>query len=112
MLPSRIRISKRATDHLKTLKARTKLTPNVLSRIALAVSLRKGARSVREVKLDGSEFNLPTLFGDQALLYECLLRQMHGQLNPKKAQMLIAWHIEQGVEELRKVKNAADLLAL
>src|SRR5437868_1986794 len=75
MLPNRLRVSKQATDSLKQLKSRTGLTPNLLCRMAMTLSLEEGvAGGQRKTDLDGSEFNLPTLLGDHALAYECLIR--------------------------------------
>src|SRR5438093_12246246 len=99
MLPKRLRISKSATDTLKLLKARTGLTPNIICRIALVMSLEDGKTGgQRQVDQAGSEFNAPTLFGEFGLLFEALLRQAHGVLDPKACANVIAAHIDNGLE--------------
>ena len=111
MLPKRLRISKTATDNLKMLKSRTGVTPNILCRMALLLSLEDGPiggrRTVDEL---GSEFNAPTLFGEFAFLFEALLRQVHGQVDTKEAASIIMSHIDDGIERLRKSRSLGDLL--
>jgi DNA sulfur modification protein DndE len=90
VLPNRFRISRRATETLKQIKGRTGLTPNILCRIALVLSLQDGAKGGKtDVDLDGSEFNTPTLFGDYRLVYESVIRQVHGPLKPKDVQRVV-----------------------
>jgi DNA sulfur modification protein DndE len=102
MLPSRYRISIRATRVLTNLRAPTGLTPNVLCRVALLFSLQHGKEGgLKHLKLDGSEFNAPTLFGEHALAYEVILRSLHGDLPPRRMVEVVASHIEDGVDQLR-----------
>jgi DNA sulfur modification protein DndE len=111
MLPKRLRISKLATDNLKVLKSRTGLTPNIICRMALLLSLEEGAGGGRRMTEDlGSEFNAPTLFGEFAFLFEALLRQVHGQLDVKDCTSIIVSHIDNGIERLRKSRSLGDLL--
>jgi DNA sulfur modification protein DndE len=111
MLPKRLRISKSATDYLKVLKARTGLTPNVVCRIALLMSLEEGPRGgSRTVEELGSELNAPTLFGEFANLFEALIRQVHGTLDTKDCTAVIISHIDDGIERLRKSRTLPDLL--
>jgi DNA sulfur modification protein DndE len=113
MLPNRFRISKRSTDVLKMIKGRTGVTPNILCRMALALSLRQGASAGdKDVDLEGSEFNMSTLFGDHHLVYEVLVQQVHGALSPKEVQRVVAAHIDSGVDQLRRVRSLGDLLTL
>jgi DNA sulfur modification protein DndE len=112
MLPNRVRISKRATDLLKQIKSKTGVTPNILCRIALALSLEENHNANPEgTDLNGSEFNLPTLLGDATSLYEALMRQFHGNLNAKEAQLILAAHVDNGVDKLKRAKSVVDLLA-
>jgi len=62
MLPNRVYISKRATDLLKQIKGKTGVTPNILCRMALTLSLEEShIANPDNTDLNGSEFNLPTL---------------------------------------------------
>lgn len=111
MLPKRIRISKNATEILKLLKARTGLTPNITCRIALMVSLEDGPRGgEREVDQTGSEFNAPTLYGEFGTLFDCMIREVHGTLDTKGVGTVIASHIDNGLDRLRKTKNILELV--
>jgi DNA sulfur modification protein DndE len=111
MLPNRMRISKVATDNLKLLKGRTGLTPNIVCRMALLVSLEDGPRGgQRTIEQVGSEFNGPTLFGEFGLLFEALIRQVHGKLDTKQCASVIASHIDDGLERLRKSRSLLDLV--
>ncbi len=111
MLPKRVRISKAATETLKLLKARTGLTPNITCRIALILSLKDGPRGgEREVDQIGSEFNAPTLYGEFGTLFDCMIREVHGALDTKAIGTVIASHIDNGLDRLRKAKNILDLV--
>jgi DNA sulfur modification protein DndE len=111
MLPKRVRISKGATETLKLLKARTGLTPNITCRIALILSLENGPRGgEREVDQTGSEFNAPTLYGEFGNLFDCLIREVHGALDTKAIGVVIASHIDNGLDSLRKTKNILELV--
>jgi len=102
MLPNRFRISSRASKALGSLKTATGLTPNILCRYAFALSIKDGKKGgLKELVLDGSEFNMPTLFGEHALAYECLLRHVHGEMPGKRIVEIVASHIEDGVDMLR-----------
>ena len=111
MLPKRMKISKASADSLKVLKSRTGLTPNLICRMALLLSIEDGERGGhRACDQDGNEFNSSTLFGDHGLLFECLLRELHGELDAKTCAAAIAGHIEVGLDRLRKSKNLLELI--
>lgn len=111
MLPKRMRISKSSAETLKLIKGRTGVTPNLVCRIALLMSLEDDSRGgSKQCDQDGSEFNAPTLFGEHGLLFECLLREVHGPLDSKQCAAAIASHIEVGLDRLRKAKNLLELI--
>jgi DNA sulfur modification protein DndE len=111
MLPKRLHISQGATDKLRILKGRTGLTPNIICRIALVLSLNDGAKGgKRKTDMSGSEFNIATLFGEQAGVFEALLKQVHGLLDHKLVGQIIASHIDDGLQRLTKAKSLIDLV--
>lgn len=111
MLPNRIHVSRRAAETLKILKGRTGVTPNLICRMALTLSLREGpAGADKAGDLSGSEFNLPTLLGTDPAAYEALLRWVHPDLPDTEVQRVVAGHIENGLEELRKARNLLELI--
>lgn len=108
--PNRFRVTKTASDTLKLLKARTGVTPNILCRLALVLSLEQGKPTSRKPgELDGNEFNTPTLFGEHVQVYDSLIRQVHGELDAKQYTLAVAWHIEKGLEQLKRCKTLIDL---
>src|SRR5688572_28089636 len=105
MLPNRFRISSKATRTLGNLKASTGVTPNILCRFAFMFSVRNGAQGgLKQLALDGSEFNLSTLLGEHAVAYECILKALHGELDAKRCAEVVASHIEDGLDQLRTHK--------
>ena len=73
---NRIRVSADATNKLKVLKARTGLTPNVLCRLALTLSLSEsGLPNTASYDEQGQEFNRYTLTGEWDQLFIALLKE-------------------------------------
>jgi DNA sulfur modification protein DndE len=113
VFPNRIHISARATELLKQVKARTGVTPNILCRIALMLSLEEKHKANTAITdLNGQEFNIPTLFGEFMEIYQGVLKQVYGDLSPKDLQLIIAAHIDHGTDKLRHVKTLSDLLKI
>lgn len=72
---SKIRISADATSKLRSLRQRTGLTPNLLCRVALMLSLEEGPIGSQPAPdEDGTEFNAYTLTGEYDGLFIALLR--------------------------------------
>lgn len=116
----KLNVTADATNKLRALKARTSLTPNILARIGLALSLEEPGRPIPEnYPADGMEFNSYTLLGPYSELIAALLKQrvmddgydsydsetMNGQLRA---------HVNRGVSllypRLRNIEDLADLL--
>jgi len=73
---NRIRISVDATNKLRTLKARTGLTPNFLCRLAFTLSLNEpGIPDPHVYDENGQEFNRYTLTGEYDQLFISLLKE-------------------------------------
>ena len=110
MLPNRFKMTHGCSENLKLLKARTGVTPNIMCRLGLMLSLQRGATAgERVLELDGVELNAHTLFGDDIQVYETLLRQIHGDIDGKDIAKVIAAHVDYGVEELKKCKTLLEL---
>ena len=76
MRVNRIRLSNEASERLKHLKARTGLTPNILSRIGFCLSLADPAiPSPDRYPEEDREFNRYTLLGEWDDLFVALLKQ-------------------------------------
>lgn len=116
---SKLKISKDATSRLRSLKQKTRITPNLLCRYALMRSLEDGP--LGDVPLpdqDGQEFNAYTLTGELTELLLALVRSVEEQSTqePLPDDQLIArvrGHIHRGVGMLSvRVRTPADLLLL
>lgn len=73
---NRIRVSSEATQRLGILKGRTGLTPNILCRLALCLSLNEPGLPDRD-RYDehGQEFNRYTLTGEWDQLFIAILKE-------------------------------------
>jgi DNA sulfur modification protein DndE len=110
MLPSRLKIPADLTDVLKQLKGRTGVSPNILCRMALMLSLREGRRDTHQQKdLNGLELHSSTLFGDHLGLYECSLRQVYGEIPVAQIEQVLAQHISDGLMRIRAARSVSDL---
>src|SRR3989304_3330908 len=111
---NRIRISKAATVRLSMLKGRTGLTPNILCRIGLCLSLSDPSiPDPQRFDENGQEFNRYTLTGEWdtffiALLKERLLKD--GLDLDKNLLPQFRAHLNRGAITLfDKVKDLGDL---
>ncbi|QTC90322.1 DNA sulfur modification protein DndE [Brevundimonas goettingensis] len=117
---SKLRISADATSKLRSLRQRTGVTPNLLCRMALMVSLEQGALGpIKAPDEDGSEFNAYTLTGEYGALFAALLRWVEeGErpVEPLSNEALLdrlRGHIHRGVGALSvRAKSPVDILRL
>lgn len=117
---TKLKISDDATSKLRSLRNRTQLTPNLLCRMALAISLEMGALRLDEIGAandNGQEFNAYTLFGaDQAIFITMLRLVEYGgsaESSAADAILRICGHIDRGVSLLAvRIKSPADAAQL
>lgn len=100
---TRVRFSKAADVHLRTLATRTQLRPNVLCRAALAISLEaEGWPQAPDLsEMSSREINRGTLFGNLEGIYLALIRQRReecGQSDDPDEAILA--HLHRGVAVL------------
>ena len=111
---TKIFLSADNTQKVRTMKGRTGITPNILCRFALALSLRDpGVPDPASFANDGMEFNRYTLLGPHEVLMLALVRQrcLNDGLDPydELAEQLRA-HINRGIGILYpRLKNLSDL---
>lgn len=114
---SKLKISSEATTRLRMLKQRTGLTPNLLCRIALMMSLEEGPLgNIPLPNEDGSEFNAYTLTGENTDLFLSLLRYVEdNQAEPLENKVLLdcmRGHIHRGVGAMSvRYKSSESLIA-
>jgi DNA sulfur modification protein DndE len=114
---NKIKLTKEASDRLKQLKARTGLTPNILSRIGFCLSLADPTiPNPEDYPEEDREFNRYTLLGEWDALYVALLRQRiaEDKLDTTADEInVFRAHINRGVMTLsRQVKSLSDLVTL
>lgn len=101
----RLRTNTKTAEILKSLQSTTNLTPNILSRLAISLSLLDPSMP-DPVQSDnnGLEFNRNTLTGDQDYFYKVLICQ-HANRPVKEEEYfpnLFNAHLTRGVELLEQ----------
>lgn len=111
---NKIHVSQKATKYFPHLKGRTGLTPNILCRMALCLSISDP--SVPNGRMDdekGQEFSRYTLLGEWDSFYIALLRErlIRDRLDPDKDLMpQFKAHLNRGVAMLfSRVKDLSDV---
>lgn len=116
---NKVRISADAESRLRSLRQRTGLTPNLLCRMAIMLSLEDGPVGPGTVTDEiGSEFNAYTLTGEHIGLITAMLRLVEegedGHRLPEDDLIIrLRAHIHRGVATLSvRAKSPADVAAL
>lgn len=115
---NRIWIGQQVDVRLRTLKARTGLTPNLLCRLAFCLSLTEPGVPDPQLYADGQvrEFNRFTLTGQYDLLFFSLLRERLAQdnLDPEtELEDQFKAHLSRGVVLLhQRIRSLRDLEGL
>lgn len=116
---SKLKISTDATSRLRSLRQRTGLTPNLLCRLAVMLSLEEGP--LGEMPLpdeEGMEFNAYTLTGDYNSLIGAMLRFVEQSaaaepLSEEDVLVRFRAHIHRGVGTLSvRTRSPADVARL
>lgn len=114
-LPARIHLSKKVTDKFRMIKANTGVSPNILCRIAISLSLESETSIVNAgvTDNDGQELNRDVLFGDLSQVYEGLIKQFVFNNNiESELRDVIVSLIEMGAHKMAHIKKVDELLKL
>lgn len=108
----RLKTTEKTATSLKSLHARTGLTPNILARIAIGLSLLD-PNQPEEVHSEskGIEFNRNTLTGENDYFYKALIRQHANRNIPEEEYFpgVFNNHLTRGVELLeQEYKHAGN----
>lgn len=113
---NKIKVSTEATDRLRLLKSRTKLTPNILCRLGFCLSINESsAPDPSRYPEEGQEFNRYTLLGEWDDYYIALLKQKMSTdgVDMKSMEDQFRAHVNRGVISLSKlVKSVPDIARL
>jgi DNA sulfur modification protein DndE len=115
MLPLRgMKLPKETEDQLRKLKLRTKVTPNVASRIAFFISVESNFRYQDDtIKLDGGlTLDKITWLGELTLAIEATLKMLYPNLAGKELEKAWASHVEHGIKSFRMTKSLQNLVSL
>jgi DNA sulfur modification protein DndE len=113
---NKLKISADATSKLRYMRQRTQVTPNLLCRMAVMLSLEEGPVSTPAPDEQGQEFNAYTLTGEYNGLIAAMLRFVEedeggsGKLTNDELIDRLRAHIHRGVGTLAvRAKSTADL---
>jgi DNA sulfur modification protein DndE len=99
----RLKTSKRSAEQLKRLQTSTNLTPNVLARLAVGLSLKSAPLNIEELPdTNGIEFNRHTLTGDYDFAFKAMIAQNLGKeiTDDDFFPKLFNLHMERGIQLL------------
>jgi len=113
----RVKLSAKSQNLLGRLKARTGLTPNLLARFALCLSIKeKSFPDPNEYDRNGSEIEPNVLFGEYESLYLGLMRnrlEKDGKNIETDLNEMTRCHINRGVIALSpRIQNLGDFYEL
>jgi DNA sulfur modification protein DndE len=114
----KLKISSELTQKLRTLKARTGLTPNILCRIGFCLSLHEpGLPDTKKQPEDGMEFNRYTLTGQYDTLFLSLLKErcLEDGISLDDDNLLVYFlaHLNRGVYLIyNRIRGLADFKKL
>ena len=111
----RIHTSQRSRGILSTLKSRTGITPNILSRFGICLSLKDPSMpNPDEFDELGTEFLPNVLFGDyEKLFYALMINRLHKDGQPvseKYLNRMMRAHLNRGVYSLiSRIHHLSDI---
>jgi DNA sulfur modification protein DndE len=112
----RVKFSTEADGRLRMLKARTGLTPNIICRLGLCLSLDEPGQPLSDSsELSQREINRYTLLGEYDLLFVTLLSVRHPEAvnDPELLARLFVEHIHRGITLLaNRLKAPASISEL
>lgn len=116
---AKLRISSEATGRLRMLRQRSRLTPNLLCRMALASSLETGpVGEMAPPEESGQEFNAYTLFGSDQTIFLSLLTLVEridgaAELDDDELMRRLRCHIDRGIGHIAiRIDTPADAARL
>lgn len=114
---NKVKISEESTKKLSRLKGLTGLTPNILCRLGICLSLNDPTLpSFEPIEEDGMEFNRYTLIGEYDAYYIALVKErfhLDGLETTLDLTKYFKAHLNRGVQLLyNRVKSISDIVLL
>lgn len=108
-----------ATDKFRNIKAQIKVTPNILSRVAIMLALKDGSAlaNIGFMESDASVedstrqiIDKSVMFGEYVDTYEVLIKQfMHDHKIARPVEEVVVSLIDAGVHKMGHIKRLEDL---
>ncbi len=115
VLPNRVSLSQKATGKLRYIKNQTGLSLNILSRIAIMLTINDGNKlqNTGVSDYDGQILSRDVLFGDHQDVYSVLINEYieSNKIDVKLSEAVSAM-IEIGVFKMGHIKSLLDLAKL
>ncbi|WP_444997914.1 DndE family protein [Aliikangiella sp. IMCC44359] len=115
MLPSSIKVSKRAEQKLKLLAGYTGLNRNAIARIAIMLAIKEDGNLANAGVADnqGQEFNQYLLFGEHSDVYDVFINQyiQDKEIKLSIKQAIVAM-IEVGLFKMGHIRNLGDVQSI
>lgn len=101
-MKTRLKTSKKSEIILRSIKSKYGITPNILCRYAVGLSLKSNRELDLNLDNNGLEFQRSTLTGDDDLLIKELIKNYHNKFITDDEYMnsYLKAHIERGLIEL------------
>ena len=114
---NKFRVSSESSGRLRVLRQRAALTPNLLCRMAMAMSFEMGKVGPTAETEEGQEFNAYTLFGGDQPIYTTLLRWVETndgeEVDNRELFRRLRTHIDRGLSAIStRVKSPGDVARL
>ncbi|PMR70408.1 DndE family protein [Halomonas heilongjiangensis] len=112
MFPTRIHLNKKTWDRLQYLQTKTRLTPNVIARVAITLALRDTrTASISDSHPDQTHIiNRDVLFGEHEQSFQAMIRQFLWEQNiSSDIQAVIRSLIDSGLHKLGHVQSLSGL---
>jgi len=117
MVKFQLRTSKFVENTIMELNSATKITPNILARIAVTLSISRDPSQPQESSdRNGKEFNRDTLTGEYDYIFKVLIAQHAGReiSDEEYFPTLFNSHLERGIKilsnEYKYAKNVENLV--
>ena len=107
-MKTRLYTSLEAKNILSELETKTRLTPNIICRYGIILSIKNNTVLNFSYDSNGQEFHRPVLTGDLDVIFKELIKHKEGQYiaDDDYFSVYLKAHLEQGV---RLLKNEIDL---
>ncbi|WP_108124329.1 DndE family protein [Saccharospirillum mangrovi] len=114
MFPQRVHLKKKTWDKLQYLQTKTLVTPNVIARIAILISVQEKNITIKgkSENKDHHVINRDVLFGQYEVVFRAILSQYcyENNFSTNHIETILNTLIENGLYKISHVKNLSDFV--